>query len=237
MWRRVLALAGHGAAGPRHETSGQRLARLARWALDGRRRDAVAELRNWRDAPPLGRDLLAVLSGTHALPRPRAPEGSRLIHLARRLPRRHARSRTVSAGEAVEQLAGELACREHLLPSLVAAVRIDPRPATIALLRQAVDRLATLRAGRTLDARLCLAAAELALLDADTSAARRWAMRVCRIDPGNALAAKMLLRTAANPRQKRMAEAALAASLAAHPEYRDLQALARRTGAVGRRAA
>lgn len=230
VWRRVLTLSARGQASPSHETGDQKLARLARWVLDGRRRDAVAALRQWRDAPLAGQNMLALLTG-------RVPPARHMLGAARRSRRGGARSRGASSPARSVRLAEELACREHLLPSLVAALRLEPRPAMVGLLRRAVDRLASGRRRRELDARLCLAAAELALLDEDRAMARRWAMRVCRIDPGNALAAKLLLRTADNPRRQRLAHAALAASLAAHPEYRDLQALARRMVTTGRRAA
>ncbi len=235
-WRRVLTLSSRQATSPRQETPDQRLARLARWILDGRRRDALTSLREWRNLPPLGRDLLAMLTGP-ATALPQSLGLARLIHLARSARRRRARPREAGDVSQATRLADDLACREHLLPSLVAALRMDPRPEMIARLRLAVDRLAAGRRRRDLGAGLCLAAAELALLDGDRSSARRWAMRVSRIEPGNALAAKLLLRTAANRRQQRLADAALAASLAAHPEYRDLQALARRSHMARRQAA
>jgi hypothetical protein len=159
------------------------------------------------------------------------------MDLVRQARRRRERPRTNPQGSEADHLARELACREALLPSLVAALCVDPQPEMVGLLRRAVDRLAAARGGCGMSAGLGLAAAELAILDGDRAVARRWAMRVSRIDPGNALAAKLLLRLADSPRQYRLAEAALAASLAAHPDYRDLQALARRTSLARRQPA
>ncbi len=225
-WRRVLTLPGRGPTLMQHETVDQRLARLARWALDGRRREAVAALRAWPDAPPLGAQLLAALGQPRAMLDHLGVRS--LLRLARRPRRERARRQAMTHLHEARLLAQELACRHNLLPSLVAALRVESQPATVALLRHAVDVLIARRRRRELTAELCLVKAELALLDEDRETARRWAMRVARLEPGNAAAAKLLLRTADGPRQQRAADTLLAEALAAHPDYHDLEALARR---------
>lgn len=228
-WRRVLTLPGRGPRLMQHETPGQRLARLARWAMDGRRRDAVQALKSWHDAPPLAGQLLAALTrrSRGLLEHMRAPS---LLRLVKEQKRRLLDQRRIHHGPGHEarHLADELACRENLLPSLVTALRTDPQPAMVTLLRQAVDHLLARRRQREWTVELCLVKAELALLDSDRETARRWAMRVIHLEAGNAAAAHLLLRTAQNFKQQKKADAALAAALRAHPDYRDLEALARR---------
>lgn len=135
----------------------------------------------------------------------------------------------------IEQLAGELLDQIEVLPSLVAAQRIERDAQTITVLRGGVLRML-----RDLDddramLTACQALADLAMLAGDEDDARRWAHRGLRIDPYAAHFAIILSRVADDPAIGPPASSVLKDAVNAHPKYPDLRAaLIRREFAEGR---
>ena len=124
-----------------------------------------------------------------------------------------------------DQLAAELVAHPEVIPSLVAAQKIEPVANEIALLRLAINR-----ATRDLQSEshrmlaVCHAMAELAVLAGDTADARRWAHRGLRINPYAATLAIILGNIADDAAVGRPAAEVLREAAAANPSYPDLRA-------------
>ncbi len=135
----------------------------------------------------------------------------------------------------IDQLAGELLDQMNVVPSLVAAQRIERDADTIHLLRGGLSR-----ALRDVDDEremltACQALAELALMACDHDDARRWAHRGLRLDPYAATLAIILSRVEDDATLGPPATVVLKEAVSAHPQYPDLRAaLIRRELSEGR---
>jgi hypothetical protein len=125
----------------------------------------------------------------------------------------------------IERLAGELVAQPQVIPSLVAAQRIAPVAADLAMLRSALGLAAReLSADPPQAIAVCQAMAELALLADDKDDARRWAHRGLKINPFSAPLALVLSRVADDPALGPPATSVLREAVSAHPQYADLRA-------------
>ena len=134
------------------------------------------------------------------------------------------RNLPVTSDSSVELVAGELLGNPQVIPTLVAAQRINKDAHTIALLRGALQRLM-----RDIDDERQLlnvyaALAELAMLAQDTDDARRWAHRGLKIEPYHAGLALVLSRIDDDEQLGPRASTVLAGALNVHPKYPDLRA-------------
>jgi tetratricopeptide (TPR) repeat protein len=135
----------------------------------------------------------------------------------------------------IDQLAGELLDRIEVIPSLVAALRIERQERTIVMLRGAITQML-----RDIDEEpamliACQALADLAMLAGDHDDARRWAHRGLRLDPYAARLAIILSQVADDAAVGPPASTVLKEAVSAHPKYPDLRAaLIRREFAQGR---
>ena len=201
----------------------RRLARLARWCVDGRLAAAELELYAWQrdpDCPAQARVLLAALTAR------RDPDHtSDLLHPDIDL------DHVEQGNPSVEQLAAALADSPQLIESLVAAQKIEPDQEAVALLRQAVAMVVEDESHRAVG---CQALAELALLADDPDDARRWAHRGLEVNPRSAALAMILGQLRDDPRDGPPAAVVLDDAHQAHPDYPDLRAaLIRREFADG----
>lgn len=130
---------------------------------------------------------------------------------------------------AIEELAMELTSQFRLIPSLVAAQKVDPDLQDIALLRDAMRRMAPHADDQRQTLTLSLALAELSLLLEDHDEARRWAYRGLRIDPLSARLALILAQVQGDKAMGRTACEVLDEVADAYPQYPDVQAAAIRT--------
>ncbi len=128
----------------------------------------------------------------------------------------------------IEQLAGELQQRPAVIPTLVVAQQYEPQPQRIALLRQAVARIAPRFAHERRLVMICQALAELALLADDQNDARRWAHRGLKIDPYAAPLALVLAQLADDETVGPPAVAVLDRVARQYPAYPDVKAALRR---------
>jgi len=122
-------------------------------------------------------------------------------------------------------LAVELAKQPDVIPSLVAAQKIEPVANDVALLRQAIN--SATREWQTESHRMlaaCHAMAELAVLASDPADARRWAHRGLRINPYAATLAIILSNIPDDAAVGRPAAEVLREAAAANPAYPDLRA-------------
>lgn len=142
---------------------------------------------------------------------------------------------TRTSDSAVHRLVADLQGRLDLIPSLVAAQRIEPRPAEIDLLRRAIGRVAVTAVDESDLLTICTAMAQLALLAFDADDVRRWAHRGLKIDPYNASLALALAEVRDDPAVGPAAADVLRRVASAHPDYPDVRArLIRREQADGR---
>ena len=139
------------------------------------------------------------------------------------------------SGATIDQLAGELLDNTDVIPSLVAAQRIDRDKRTIAMLRGAVTQMLRDVSDEGAMIVACQALADLALLVDDHDDARRWAHRGLRLDPYAAQLAMVLSRVKDDPAIGPPASTILQGVVKAHPRYPDVRAaLIRREFAEGR---
>ncbi|MCC7193890.1 MAG: hypothetical protein IT444_14065 [Phycisphaeraceae bacterium] len=125
----------------------------------------------------------------------------------------------------IERLANELVAQPRVIPSLVAAQRIAPVMADLAILRAALGLAARQFNTDTRQAAVvCQAMAELALLADDKDDARRWAHRGLKINPYAAPLALVLARVEDDPALGPPATTILREAVSAHPQYADLRA-------------
>ncbi|MCE9589869.1 MAG: hypothetical protein K8S99_05035 [Planctomycetes bacterium] len=130
----------------------------------------------------------------------------------------------------VRDLAMELQRKPDVLPTLLAAQKIQTTGNDLSLLRQAVERAA--RGWLADDHRMteaCRTLAELAVLAGDADDARRWAHRGLRINPYNSSLALVLSKITDDIAVGPPAATVLQGAVAANPRYHDLRiALVRR---------
>jgi hypothetical protein len=128
------------------------------------------------------------------------------------------------ADATVDRLAAELVAQPQVIPTLVTAQRVLPRPAELVLLRRAIHAAARELDGGESMRLVCEAMAELALLAQDADDARRWAHRGLKIQPYSATLALLLGRISDDPAVGPPAGEVLASAADAHPDYPDVQA-------------
>ncbi len=136
--------------------------------------------------------------------------------------------------EMVDELAGQLLSRPHVIKSLIAAQKIKPNPARVELLRRSLVRIVDDLAD---PAEAMAGLAELGLLADDHDEARRWARRGLKHEPLNVRLA-LLLNQAVDQPLDTSDEPVLDAMqriAAARPNYPDVQrALIQRYRQAGR---
>lgn len=130
---------------------------------------------------------------------------------------------------AIEELAVELTSQFKLIPSLVAAQKVDPDNDDIQMLRDAMMRMAPHAHDQRQTLTLSLALAELSLLADDHDEARRWAYRGLRIDPLSASLALILAQVQGDTAMGPAACEVLDEVANAYPQYPDVQAASIRT--------
>lgn len=130
---------------------------------------------------------------------------------------------------AIEELAMELTTQFRLIPSLVAAQKIEPDQDDISLLRDVMRRMAPHAHDQRQTLILSLALAELSLLVKDHDEARRWAYRGLRIDPLSASLALILAQVQGDASMGPAPFVVLDHVADAYPQYPDVQAAAIRT--------
>lgn len=123
----------------------------------------------------------------------------------------------------VDQLAADLFERPTVIPSLVAAQRIAPRPAQIDLIRQALSRVWRSVDNDELRMTVIKAQAQLAVLVDAESDARRWAHRGLKINPYNAELALVLAQVSDDHAIGEPATLVLDRVSHAHPTYPDVR--------------
>jgi len=135
----------------------------------------------------------------------------------------------------VDQLAEELIEQPRLIPSLVYAMKLQPKTREATLLRQAIARAARAFDGqRRMMVTICTAMAELALLLGDDDDARRWAHRGLRLDAYHAPLALVLSKVPDDPALGEPAREVLARVSSKRPTWPDIKAaLIRREAADG----
>jgi hypothetical protein len=123
----------------------------------------------------------------------------------------------------VEHLAAELAAQPEVIPSLVAAQQHSPDAQHIALLRQALARLAPSLDEDAHMLPLCRAQARLSLLAEDPEEARRWAHRGLKRAPDDEKLALALAEVDDDPIVGPPARDVLGRVVHAHPAYPDVR--------------
>lgn len=135
----------------------------------------------------------------------------------------------------IEQLAGELLDQIDVIPSLVAAQRIERDERTITMLRGAITQMLRDIGDERSMLTACQALADLAMLAGEQDDARRWAHRGLKLDPYAAQLAIVLSRVDDDLAVGPPASSILQGAVNAHPKYPDLRAaLIRREFAEGR---
>lgn len=124
---------------------------------------------------------------------------------------------------AIEELALELSSQFRLIPSLVAAQKIDPDTDDICMLRDAMMGMAPHAHDQRETLTLSLALAELSLLLDDHDEARRWAYRGLRIDPLSASLALILAQVQGDTAMGPAVTDVLGEVADAFPQYPDVQ--------------
>jgi lipopolysaccharide biosynthesis regulator YciM len=122
--------------------------------------------------------------------------------------------------ELVDQLAAELLRKPQVIPTLVAAYRLEPRAERIELLRRALYRIVD-----EVEQPICIieSLAELAIIAGEADDARRWAQRGLRVDPYSARLALLLDDLAGDSEADVRTLEALRRVSAAHPNYSDVR--------------
>lgn len=139
-----------------------------------------------------------------------------------------------TADATADLLAAELIRSTHVIPSLIAAQKVDPDAGAVHLLRRAILRVSHDVADESDELMVCQAMADLALLSSDEDDARRWAHRGLRINSYAASLAMVLSRVADDLAVGPPATQVLEAVIAEHPTYPDVRAaLIRREHAEG----
>lgn len=140
------------------------------------------------------------------------------------------------ANPPVEELARDLEREPKAIPTLVYAQHHKRDLPTIALLRQAIRRIAPMFENDPVQmAMICRAMAELSMLAGDHVQARRWAHRGLEEDPYCAALALLIDRLRDDGRTTLPPRSVLVCVAAQHPDYPDVQAaLIRRETAEGR---
>jgi tetratricopeptide (TPR) repeat protein len=134
----------------------------------------------------------------------------------------------------VDQLAEELIEQPELIPSLVYAMKLQPKTREATLLRQAIARAARAFDGQRRMVTICTAMAELALLLGDDDDARRWAHRGLKLEPYHAPLALVLSKVPDDPALGEPARDVLARVSSKRPTWPDIKAaLIRREAADG----
>ena len=123
----------------------------------------------------------------------------------------------------VDHLAAELLCRPQVIPSLVVAQRIEPDATSIALLREAIGRMALHVFDQDRKLMICQAMSTLSQLAGDASDALRWARHGLQLNPYSAALALALAEIANDPATVADAGVALQRACAAHPDYPDVR--------------
>ena len=122
----------------------------------------------------------------------------------------------------VDHLAAELLCQPELIPSLVHAQRLDPDAGTVAMLREAIARVALHDFDEGTKLMICQAMAQLSRLAGEDEDACRWARHGLKVNPYSASLA-MELSCASNDKTSQSDTAeVLERACKAHPEYPDL---------------
>ncbi len=135
----------------------------------------------------------------------------------------------------IEHLAAELIESPQVIPSLVAAMSLQPRTLDIHMLRGAIHRVAADAADDRQMLVICQAMAQLAMLADDLDDARRWAHRGLKLDPYSATLALTLSSISDDLNVGPAASDVLRRVAAAHPTYPDVRAsLIRRERSDGR---
>lgn len=138
----------------------------------------------------------------------------------------------------IEHLAAELIESPQVIPSLVAAMTIDPRPTDLDMLRGAIQRIAADTTDDQQMLTVCQAMAQLATLAHDPDDARRWAHRGLKLDPYNATLALIVARISDDMNVGPAARDVLRRVATMHPSYSDVRvSLIRRERHDGRREA
>jgi len=140
-----------------------------------------------------------------------------------------------SEGGSIDELARGLASEPKAIPALVYAQKYQRDLPTVRLLRQAIRRIVPLFES---DARqmnmVCIAMAELSLLEGDQPQARRWAHRGLEEDPYCATLALLIDKLRDNGDTALPAVSVLTCVAKQHPDYPDvLTALIRRQSREG----
>ena len=123
----------------------------------------------------------------------------------------------------VDHLAAELLCRPEVIASLVRAQQIEPDAAAVALLRQALGRMALHVFDQERKLMICQAMSTLSQLAEDRDDARRWARHGLQFNPYSAPLALTLSQVSEDPASEADAAEALQRACAAHPDYPDLR--------------
>jgi len=131
---------------------------------------------------------------------------------------------------AVNQLASDLIDQPQVIPSLVAALKLEPDESHLAVMRPALERMMRDLTAPREALMLCLGLAELALLAHDADDATRWAYRGLRIDPYHAPLALVVAQLEDLHGAEGSATRVLEQAVQQHPTYPDLRAaMIRRT--------
>jgi len=122
----------------------------------------------------------------------------------------------------VDHLAAELLYQPELIPSLVHAQRLDPDAEAVAMLYQAVARLALHDFDEAGKLMICQAMAQLSRLVGEKEDARRWARHGLKVNPYSASLAMELSDASDDKALQPDAAEVLKLACRAHPEYPDL---------------
>ncbi len=137
----------------------------------------------------------------------------------------------------VDRLRSDLVKQPQVIPSLVAAAKIQRQPLRVMLLRLALQQAMKQFEDPRVLAGLCQALGELALIAGDRDEARRWAYRGLRLSPMSAALALLLAEVGEDPAVGPPVVTVLERAAQANPTYPDLRAaLIRNEFARGRSA-
>ncbi|WP_432797533.1 tetratricopeptide repeat protein [Poriferisphaera sp. WC338] len=138
---------------------------------------------------------------------------------------------------AVDTLANQLSADTTIIPTLIYALKHNPKPKSILLLRQAIGKLADRPTDTHTLVTLTHALAELAILAGDHTDARRWTKRGLDADPYNATLALLLAKFDDPPETQTPARKILSRVARKFPHYPDVKAaLIHRAHIDGKRA-